>query len=325
MCPQFLYRTLPLKNAHCDLYADWFGRLIPDTFYVHNPVVNLLKTHPMSHSPIKSSASRTKSGEAIARSAGAISGGHLIVNADDWGRDQENTERTFECVCHGTVSSVSAMVFMEDSERAAGMACEHGIDSGLHLNFTKTFSAASCPTRLLEHQHSVAAFLTRHPIARGVYNPRLAHSFEYLVAAQREEFVRLYGAEPNRIDGHHHMHLSANVLLGRLLPSGTIVRRHFSHESGEKALRHFIFRRITDALLISRHRVVDFLFSLPPFEPPARLQRIFSLACQFVVEVETHPVDTEEYRFLTGGEIFRWARDCPIARRFELTLRHAGK
>ncbi len=38
-------------------------------------------------------------------------GGVLIVNADDWGRDYENTERTLECIHRGSVSSVSAMVF----------------------------------------------------------------------------------------------------------------------------------------------------------------------------------------------------------------------
>ena len=38
--------------------------------------------------------------------------GFLIVNADDWGRDRETSDRMFECVLRGTVSSVSAMVFL---------------------------------------------------------------------------------------------------------------------------------------------------------------------------------------------------------------------
>jgi hypothetical protein len=112
------------------------------------------------------------------------------------------------------------------------------------------------------------------------------------------------------------MHLSANVLLHGLLPLGTIVRRHFSEESGEKPLRNRLFRKFTDVLLARRHRLVDFFFSLPPFQPPARLERIFSLACQFVVETETHPANPEEYRFLTGGEVFRRAGDVLIARGF---------
>lgn len=208
------------------------------------------------------------------------------------------------------------MVFMEDSERAAAMAREHGVDAGLHLNFTQPFSAANASPQLLEHQRAVARFLTRNPLARGIFNPWLVRSFEYIVAAQIEEFVRLFGAEPERLDGHHHMHLSANVLLGGLLPPGKIVRRHFSRESGEKVLRHCVFRRFTNPLLTRRYRVADFFFSLPPLEPPARLQRIFSLAGRSVVEVETHPVNPQEYRFLAGGEIFRWTGDSPIAQHF---------
>jgi hypothetical protein len=242
--------------------------------------------------------------------------GRLILNADDWGRDRNTTDRTFECIQRGAVSSVSAMVLMEDSERAAAVAREHGIDAGLHLNFTTPFSAANCPARLMECQHKVATYLLRNPLARGIFHPLLVGSFEYLVAAQRDEFRRLYGAESERFDGHHHMHLSANVLLGGLLPAGKLVRQHFSHESGEKAVRNRVFRKITGILLSRRYRMVDFLFSLPPLSPPDRLQGIFSLAREFAVEVETHPVNPEEYRFLTGGEIFRWAGDCPIAPRF---------
>ena len=242
--------------------------------------------------------------------------GRLIVNADDWGRDRHTTESTLECVLRGGVSSVSAMVFMEDSERAAAEAREHGVDAGLHLNFTTLFSAANCPARLLEYQHKVAEYLLGNPFARGFFHPMLVRPFEYLVAAQRDEFRRLYGTEPERFDGHHHMHLSANVLLAGLLPRGALVRQHFSYESGEKPLRNGIFRQLTRVALGRRHRRVDFLFSLPPLKPPGRLERIFSLARRFTVEVETHPVNPEEYEFLTGGDILRRVGDCPIASRF---------
>ncbi len=242
--------------------------------------------------------------------------GLLIVNADDWGREPRTTGRILDCVLRGALSSVSAMVFMEDSERAAAMARESRIDAGLHLNFTTPFSAPNCPARLRERQQELAAYLLCHSSARVVFHPWLVRSFEYVVAAQCDEFRHLYGAEPKRLDGHHHMHLCANVLLGGLLPPGTLVRRHFSYEAREKAVRNRLFRRFTDVMLTRRHRVVDFFFSLPPLEPPSRLQRIFCLARRFVVEVETHPVHAEEYQFLAGGEIFRLTGDLPIASHF---------
>lgn len=276
------------------------------------------------NSSIESSAERTVSVEAGARNGAAISAGRLIVNGDDWGRDQETTQKMLECVRCGAVSSVSAMAFMQDSERAAGLAREHGVDAGLHMNFTSPFNAANCPPRLLEHQRSVGNYLGRNPLARGIYNPWLASSFEYVVAAQIEEHVRLYGAAPERIDGHHHMHLSANVLLGKLLPAGKIVRRHFSPEPGEKFLRHRVFRWFTDAILTPRYRVADYFFSIIPLERRDRLKRILSLAAGSIVEIETHPVDPEEYRFLAGGEFFRMTGDLPVARKYDITRGPAG-
>jgi hypothetical protein len=140
-----------------------------------------------------------------------------------------------------------------------------------------------------------------------VFNPRLATSFAYVVEAQLEEYHRLFGAPPHRIDGHHHMHLSANVMFGGLLPAGTAVRRNFSFQPGEKSRCNRLYRAALDGFLARRHPLTEFFFSLPPLDPPARLQRIFSLADQFTVEVETHPVNPGEYRFLSSGEIFAQA------------------
>ncbi len=251
-------------------------------------------------------------------SGGAPQAGVLIVNADDWGQVYKTTERIRECVLRRTVSSVSAMVFMEDSERAAAVAQENGIDAGLHLNFTTPFSAPNCPAHVAERQRQIAAYLSRHRFARAVYHPGLARAFEYVFAAQMDQFRRLYQRTPNRRDGHHHMHLCANVLFGNLLPPGTIVRRNFSFQRREKSQANRFYRRIVDRFLSRRHRVVDFFFALAPLEPAARVQRIFSLARQSVVELETHPVEPEEYRFLTSEEVFTQIGNLQIAPRFEV-------
>lgn len=246
--------------------------------------------------------------------------GRLIVNADDWGRDHATTDRTFECTTLGTVSSVSAMVFMADSERARSMALESKIDTGLHLNFTEPFSGSNCPAPLLDRQRELKHRMGRHGLARTLYYPGLAASFEYVVAAQIDEYRRLYAADPERIDGHHHLHLSMNVLLGELLPAGTLVRRNFSFLPGEKSLLNRLYRRMVDCRLAARHRVVDFLFNLIPLRPEARLQRIFALARNSVVELETHPINAEEHRFLTSGQIFDMLGDLQISRNFDADL-----
>jgi hypothetical protein len=269
--------------------------------------------------PDKESASGFGLDAAIAYKEGKISSaGQLIINADDWGRDRETSDRMFECVLRGTVSSVSAMVYMTDSARAAGVASEHGTDAGLHLNLSLPFSAPECPSGVRERQRQVAAYLLKHPLARVVFHPGLVRSFEYVVKAQLDEFHRLYGAAPDRIDGHHHLHLCENVLLARLLPPGTIVRRNFSFQPEEKSLVNRLYRKAVDSRLARRHHLVDFLFPLAPLEPRGRLERLRTLAREFVVEVETHPVNPDELSFLTGGDAVRWAGDVTIAARFSV-------
>jgi predicted glycoside hydrolase/deacetylase ChbG (UPF0249 family) len=222
---------------------------------------------------------------------------HLIINADDWGRDRATTGAIADCVTSGAVSAVSAMVFMADSDRAAAVAVDRDIQAGLHLNLTTPFSAR-CEPKLREHQRIVAAYLRRHKFAPAIFHPGLRQAFAYVVRAQIDEYRRLYGADPGRIDGHHHMHLCANVLGQGLLPAGVAVRRSFSFMAGEKSVANRLYRAFVDARLERRYRLTDYFFSLPPMHPPERLQRIFSLARRFVVELETHPVRAEEYAFL---------------------------
>ena len=239
--------------------------------------------------------------------------GILIMNADDWGRDKVTTDHIYDCVRCATVSSVSAMAFMADSERAAEIARERGIDAGLHLNFTTRFSAPHVSSQLMEHQQKIAAYLLRWKFNKVFFRPGLANSFEYVVAAQLEEYCRLYGTTPERFDGHHHMHLCANMLQAELLPAGTYVRRNFSFQPGEKSLVNRLYRKAVDRRLARRHRQVDFLFSLRPLQSPGRLQRIFALASESAVEVEAHPVLPDEHNFLLGNEIVRLTANIRVS------------
>lgn len=235
----------------------------------------------------------------------------LIINADDWGYDAQTTRRVLTCVERGSISSVSAMVFMEDSERAAAVARERGIDAGLHLNLDTPFTKVPITSNLVKHQARLARFLHR-PFSRPFFHPGLVRSFEYVVSSQLVEYDRLYGTPPRRIDGHHHLHLAANVLFGGLLPLGTILRPHFSREPGEKPIRNFLFRCYTKLMLERSHRTVDCLFALPPVEPK-RLMKIFSRSREISIEVETHPTNPVEFDFLTGGPLFRLLGDIPLS------------
>jgi chitin disaccharide deacetylase len=242
----------------------------------------------------------------------------IIVNADDWGRDVDTTDRTLECVREGVVSSVSAMAFMKDSERAADLARQHGIDTGLHLNFTMPFSGPQVTSQLTEHQRKLSSFLNSHQRARLFYHPGLASSFDYVVRAQREEYERLYGDPANRMDGHHHMHLCLNVFLQNLLPKNIIVRRNFTFLEGEIGHLNRYLRGWQDRMLARRHRITDFFCKTDPLYPLRRFDKFLELARHFNVEVETHPINGEEYRFLMDGVLLERASQVAISRGYLL-------
>ncbi len=107
----------------------------------------------------------------------------------------------------------------------------------------------------------------------------------------------------------------ANVMFAGLLPAGITIRRNFSFFAGQKSIVNRAYRGVLDAYIGRRHSLTDYFFSLPPIQPE-RLERMAALARTAVVEVETHPVVEEEYRFLSAGEIYRWIGEGSIASSF---------
>ncbi|MFZ0395591.1 MAG: ChbG/HpnK family deacetylase [Terracidiphilus sp.] len=226
----------------------------------------------------------------------------VIINADDWGDRAAATDRILDCLLRSSISSTSAMVFMADSERAAGLARQHNVDAGLHLNLTAPFTAARVPTALTVHQERIARFLRKGRFAPMKFHPLLISSFEYAVRTQVDEFARLYGAQPNRVDGHHHAHLCANVQWQKLIPRGIMVRRNFTFRAGEKGGLNRFYRGMQDRNLARRYRIADFFFNLMPLEE-GRLREILKVAGHAIVEIECHPERDQEYEFLMQGRL----------------------
>lgn len=249
----------------------------------------------------------------------------VIVNADDWGARRVATDRILDCIKHGSVSSTSAMVFMEDSERGADVARTHNVDAGLHLNLTESFTAKDVPVRLREHHEKLVRFLRRGRRGKIFANPLLTGSFEYVVNAQLEDFERLFGSKARHIDGHHHIHLCANVRSRELLPAGTTVRRNFTFAQGEKGWLNRKVRAMQDRQLARRHRITDYFFDLAPMHEE-RLRRILELARHADVEIECHPERNAEYEFLMNDGLTRLGYQVKITCGYRLRsdiVRHA--
>ncbi len=236
----------------------------------------------------------------------------LIVNADDWGRSVVETDVALRCCKAGRVTSVSAMVFMEDSERSADLAKQNGVDTGLHLNFDESFTARRRSRVLDEYQTRLVRFLRRNKYAQLVYNPFLRQAFSYSYQAQAEEFVRAFGKPPSHIDGHHHMHLCANLLLSNLIPAGMRVRRNFSFWPGEKSFLNRAYRGLVDRWLARRYRLPDYFLDLTQCIEENKLDRVVALAKSSNVELMTHPAIQREAEYLMSDQF------CGMLQRLEL-------
>src|SRR5437588_744942 len=123
----------------------------------------------------------------------------IIINADDWGRSKPETDAALSCFQKGRVTSVTAMVFMQDSERAAELAKENGVDAGLHLNLSQIYDGIVQSAKVADPQTRIARFLTKSKYALFIYHPGLRKDFRDVYQSQVDEFTRLYGKVPSHV------------------------------------------------------------------------------------------------------------------------------
>lgn len=222
----------------------------------------------------------------------------IIITADDYGKTSHATESILKCFSNKSITSASAMVFMNDSERSAPLALRAGIEVGLHINFTMPFSVDKVSSNIRDQHSKVASYLTKNKLAQIIYNPFLAGSFDFLFKSQLEEFKRLYGKEPDFYNGHHHMHLCANMLVGKVLQKGARVRRTFTFNQGDKNILNLLYRRRLDIIVARRFISTESLFSILPLQNYERLKNIFKRADNSNIEIEVHPENTDEINYL---------------------------
>lgn len=246
----------------------------------------------------------------------------LIITADDYGKSRPATDSILECQAKARLTTASAMVFMEDSARAAALSLETGMEVGLHLNFTQPFTAGGIDDRLRTHQDRVVAYLTKHKLSQVIYNPFLSDSFLYSFSAQKDEFQRRYGRLPDLYNGHHHVHLCANTLLGGMIPKGARVRRTFTFRRHEQNTANFLYRKYLDSYVSRRFISTDCFFNINPLHNLERIGMIINRAFKENIEILAHPEKKEETEFLLSDKYHRLIRSVPCGRFTQLQDTH---
>lgn len=238
----------------------------------------------------------------------------LIVNADDFGWNRPTTDATLEAFGAGRITSATALMFMEDSERAAGLALEAGLPVGLHVNLTDPFTAGDVPAAIRDRQMSAirhyGAPATVFRSRRWSYDPRLAELTAAAIADQLERFRETFGQEPTHFDGHNHVHVCPNVALA--LPGDAKVRTALgiAPGGGRKAKLLALRQRLT----LGERKTTRYFLNITGLHPEfvaGGPESLLGLAERSSVEVMAHPGFGHEHSLLMAADWETWIGGLP--------------
>jgi chitin disaccharide deacetylase len=231
--------------------------------------------------------------------------GLLIVNADDLGITCPASDAILECFGAGAISSATALVWMQDSDRAAQFARERHLPIGLHLNLIEPYNAPDVPDRVAATQRRVIERLRGGGMTAQLYHPAWSDDFEACIADQLSRFQELYGRSPLHVDGHRHMHLVPNALLARALTPVRRCRRPANRLAHESALYKRAGRAAIALAVRRRFLTTDWCFSVRSLHPAfggARLDEKLDRARRDSVELFVHPGYADELAVLRSAD-----------------------
>ena len=158
----------------------------------------------------------------------------VVVCADDFGLAPGVSDAIAELIAAGRLSATSCMSLMPDWRAAAPdlrAACgESPADIGLHLTLTDQPPLTRCPTLAPGGRFPPLGQLMRLAFTGRLPPDELRAEIE----AQLDAFEAVWGAEPDFIDGHQHVHVLPGIR-GTLLD--VLVRRYVRGQGGAASVR----------------------------------------------------------------------------------------
>jgi predicted glycoside hydrolase/deacetylase ChbG (UPF0249 family) len=215
----------------------------------------------------------------------------LIVNADDFGWNRGATDLAVECFAAGQITSTTALVNMEDSERAAAIGREGGFPIGLHLNLTDPFTGSDLDPAERERQAAACRIFGGGGLRlrSWTYDPRIAGLVEDAIRDQVERFRATFGREPTHVDGHNHVQVCPNVVRARALAGFKLRNALWAWPSDRGAMAYA--RAARRALTARRFLTPRYFFDVAQLHrlAPERAAARLGLAREGAVEVMCHP------------------------------------
>lgn len=243
----------------------------------------------------------------------------LIVNADDFGWNRDATDLTLECFAAGRITSTTALMHMEDSDRAAPLAQAAGLPTGLHLNLTDPFTDPAAPTPVRERQAEACRAFADLRLRSWTYDPRIQRLLDDAIRDQLERFRELFEAEPTHVDGHNHVQVCPNVALSRVLRGMKMRNAHWSWPAVRSAMGRA--RAARRALTARSHLTTRYFLDVSELHrmPPEALAGRVGLSRETSVEVMCHPGFDHELEALRSDAWGEAIAPLPLGSYRELT------
>jgi len=132
----------------------------------------------------------------------------MVVNADDFGRDERVTTAILECLRRGWITQTTLMVNMPYANVAVERAREENcLDKiGLHLNFTEGFPLTD-PIKQVNGICKGDGSFCRHRLGNSLFpfSREVAAAVRIETEAQIQKYLS-YDLPLLHCDGHHHIH-----------------------------------------------------------------------------------------------------------------------
>ncbi|MBX3272957.1 MAG: ChbG/HpnK family deacetylase [Sandaracinaceae bacterium] len=130
----------------------------------------------------------------------------LVITADDLGLDPRRDDGIFDAFARGAITQASFMVTGPSAASAAERARACGLPVGLHLDLTETPPSAP-PDQIASLLDAEGAKLGKHGLREALAAGRVERAHvEREARAQLTAFARAFGAPPDHVDGHQHVH-----------------------------------------------------------------------------------------------------------------------
>lgn len=216
----------------------------------------------------------------------------LLVNADDYGIDENRTKAILGCFRIRAISHTTAMVNMPFYGRAVEMIKEEGLldRMGLHLNLTEGFP-------LSDEIKSFPFFCNKDGSFNKVFHMRTLSRLRLSAAAtealrielraQIERFLKS-GATRRHVDSHHHVHTDWSVMrvLMPLLKEYDFTSIRKSRNLGRgMSFPKRVYKKIFNCYLTSEFKSTDWFGGFDVFQYGCA-----DLSEQDSVEVMVHPM-----------------------------------